>query len=381
MKKHLTLIAAIFLILPAVFSPSARAAFREPYPMQPKAPVWQTYDAELRYYYQQLSDVEKRGFSARYDAIALGDGTLWSGQVQGLNEIGWQRVNFVLINDCPELMYFSMTLSMGYYFIQVPDDAYLAAHPAQMAQMNSACAGVVQSIREEAASGSDFDLEMALIDRMTRLCTYRAEQYGEDTDETIRTAYSSLVAGEAVCSGYAAGFLYAMRCLGIPCAMMNGVCYDESGQGAGHQWNVVRINGTWTHVDVTWSDADEEAPQEDFYPDVNLTSLEIRRERSDDTERGRLHFTVPQCTSNAENYYVKHGRILGENWREELPALIREAAAAGRTALGVRAATKEIYEQIVSEWSSVIRFGTPGFPGQLNDLISYDPLFFFHFSW
>ena len=68
-------------------------------------------------------------------------------------------------------------------------------------------------------------------------------------DETLsrNTNYDLLVNGTAVCSGYAMAYLDIMTRLGIECRFVES-------QPMAHAWNMVKIDGSWYHVDVTHDD-------------------------------------------------------------------------------------------------------------------------------
>ena len=63
------------------------------------------------------------------------------------------------------------------------------------------------------------------------------------------TSKGALVRGMAVCDGYSKAFMRIMKKLKIPCKMIAGVS-----EGGGHAWNLVKIEGKWLHVDVTFDD-------------------------------------------------------------------------------------------------------------------------------
>ncbi|MGI6004475.1 MAG: transglutaminase domain-containing protein [Christensenellales bacterium] len=67
------------------------------------------------------------------------------------------------------------------------------------------------------------------------------------------SAYGAMVNRLAVCSGYAYALQYLAAQLDLPCITVNG-------SAAGlefHTWNMVRIDGTWYHVDATWMDGED----------------------------------------------------------------------------------------------------------------------------
>ena len=73
----------------------------------------------------------------------------------------------------------------------------------------------------------------------------------------LNTGYDSLIKGSTVCYGYAMLYMDAMNRLGIPCQIV--ICND-TGDGVGHAWNLVQLEGQWYHVDLTWDD-----PTPDIY--------------------------------------------------------------------------------------------------------------------
>ncbi|MBE6958715.1 MAG: hypothetical protein E7447_06160 [Ruminococcaceae bacterium] len=68
---------------------------------------------------------------------------------------------------------------------------------------------------------------------------------------TLNNGYQALVRGETACFGYAQLFMRVLERLDIPCRIV--IC-EDTGNGLGHAWNAVCLNGNWYHVDVTWDD-------------------------------------------------------------------------------------------------------------------------------
>lgn len=61
----------------------------------------------------------------------------------------------------------------------------------------------------------------------------------------------------SVCVGYAYSFQLFMDALSIPCKYVSGTAKAENKTTYnGHAWNIVKIDGSWYHVDVTWDDPD-----------------------------------------------------------------------------------------------------------------------------
>ena len=62
-----------------------------------------------------------------------------------------------------------------------------------------------------------------------------------------RDIYGMFTCGQGVCQAYSNTFMYLMQELGIECKL---VATDTSN----HEWNVVKLDGEWYHVDVTQND-------------------------------------------------------------------------------------------------------------------------------
>ncbi|MDR2526202.1 MAG: Ig-like domain-containing protein, partial [Oscillospiraceae bacterium] len=69
---------------------------------------------------------------------------------------------------------------------------------------------------------------------------------GAGTEE-VYTAYGALGLGDAVCQGYSLAALYLFKYLNI-----NALYCSSSSMN--HGWNLVQVNGTWYHLDITWND-------------------------------------------------------------------------------------------------------------------------------
>ena len=87
---------------------------------------------------------------------------------------------------------------------------------------------------------SDFEKEIKIIEWLVENCEY---QKADDWENG--TAYSCIVNGEAQCSGYADAFLQTAKACGLEARYV----YNKQ-----HAWNLVKLDGDWYHVDVTWED-------------------------------------------------------------------------------------------------------------------------------
>ena len=63
------------------------------------------------------------------------------------------------------------------------------------------------------------------------------------------TPYGGLVNRTAVCLGYATSFQLLMDLAGVEFITVVGAAHQSTGD---HAWNMVRLDGNWYCVDVTW---------------------------------------------------------------------------------------------------------------------------------
>lgn len=94
---------------------------------------------------------------------------------------------------------------------------------------------------------SDMEKAIALHDYLAGHIMYDTENMYAGGKHVTHTAYGALVNGLCVCEGYALAYRYLLKQVGIDGYLV--LSNDES-----HMWNLVKLNGSYYHVDVTWDD-------------------------------------------------------------------------------------------------------------------------------
>lgn len=74
-------------------------------------------------------------------------------------------------------------------------------------------------------------------------------QYDTSYNQAINAPYFALSNGKTLCNGYAMLTYDMLKKAGIPVRLISG-----TSKGIGHAWNLVRLDGRWYHLDVTWDD-------------------------------------------------------------------------------------------------------------------------------
>ena len=102
-----------------------------------------------------------------------------------------------------------------------------------------------QSVINEAEQlGNDYDRLKYIHDWIVNNTSYNQNGplYKSEADGPV-------IYGSALCEGYSKAFMYMAQAMGYECVCIAG----ESGGGP-HMWNMVKLGGSWYHIDVTWDD-------------------------------------------------------------------------------------------------------------------------------
>lgn len=140
----------------------------------------------------------------------------------------------------------------------------------KISELDSAITSLLSSI---SASNDAFTLEKALHDYLAGSVVYDTATAEIANSDKVSTSYSFTMYGAicektAVCEGYAKAFQYLCYLVGINSTTVSGIA-----NGDAHMWNVVNVDDTWYHTDVTWdSTLRSDRISYDYY---NLTKSEM----------------------------------------------------------------------------------------------------------
>ena len=157
----------------------------------------------------------------------------------------------------------------------------------------------------------EFNRELFLHDTFLKQCTYDYNAINNDDIWASYTSYGALVNGLAVCEGYTKTMQLLLKYAGIESTVSNG-----KHNGNWHQWNMVKVDDEWYHLDATWDDSDDYI----FYSYFNLNDTQISLDRtisedfneltteqicgSDAIKAVLFNINNPICDSDKNNYYV-----------------------------------------------------------------------------
>jgi len=107
-------------------------------------------------------------------------------------------------------------------------------------------AGVDAALAAIPQNASDADKILAAHDYLVYASEYDTASVNLGIP-AAQSAYGIFVDNKAVCEGYALAFALLMKKHGIDFAVVTSTAMN-------HAWNMVKLNGNWYHVDVTWDD-------------------------------------------------------------------------------------------------------------------------------
>jgi len=111
---------------------------------------------------------------------------------------------------------------------------------AQEKKLDSKIESVLKAL--DLKDASDYDKVKAIHDYIIKRVSY---------DQNLKkyTAYNALINTSSVCEGYASAAYRMFTDAGIESRIITG-----TSDGGGHAWNIVKVDGEWYNIDLTWDD-------------------------------------------------------------------------------------------------------------------------------
>lgn len=165
-----------------------------------------------------------------------------------------------------------------------------------------------QAVREALASVepdmTELEKAVALHDYLVLNCEYDMRLFSGGMPDISYSAYGVLVERVAVCQGYALAYKYLLNQVGIE-------CYMVTSDAMHHAWNLIKLEGDYYQVDVTWDD-----PVDDRFGQAGhnymFVSDDAFRTKSD--ERDSHYDWVITTGSNSINLVAKNERYDDAFW-------------------------------------------------------------------
>ena len=273
------------------------------------------------YYYHQLNKEQKKVYYAVKEGLLKMEESF---QVLKLSSRELADIYFMVRMDCPEIFY-SVKFTYRYY----PDSTMVELIPEylftrdKIKEHRLAMKSRVKKLALLAEKLSEKEKELFIHDFIVKNV-----KYDKLKKEYSHEIIGALGNGVAVCEGMAKAVKILCDELGIWCIVALSDANPDKGIKYRHAWNVIRIDGKYYHLDVTFDNtlSRDDAVRYDY---VNLADKQIFRDHEP------VIWKVPECTDSDHFYYrekklswttvdevrnrtkqaVKKNRILLFHWR------------------------------------------------------------------
>ena len=269
-----------------------------------------TLSDEFYFYRSTLSGTNKQAYDQIYAALYNGVQSVNLSVSVSTSDIC--DVVYSVYYDHPELFWVDSSLSYSYNYSNVVTSVTVNFNgtandlSGSQQRFESAIAPLLSTAR---TLSNDIDKVKLVHDYLTNTIDYTSgSQYNQ-------SAYSAIVNGKTVCAGYAHAFQYCMQKLGIPAAYIVGYA------GEAHAWNILKLDGEYYCMDVTWDDPLNNPANYYYYNYFNITDAQISKDHTRDAISARL----PQCSGTKysfDSYFggSAYGSDLSNLFTSDLPS-------------------------------------------------------------
>jgi hypothetical protein len=313
-----------------------------------------------RYAYNTLTDYEK----SLYDAIVANVSALQINvpHAADVDVDTWNRIYGMVYNQEPQLFWMSPRVTSS---INVGKLYYRTRDPEAIKSMQAEIDKTVNKILSDTASMSTYE-------KLNYINTYLATnsnfvKVDSSADQAIynETIYNAFAGGtskqgDIQCSGYAHAVQYFCDLSGIESMFITGT--NEA--GLSHAWNIVKIDGNWYNLDVTWADPILETPNYKninhmytFVPDSWILDKTHFNQNKLIFKDGRelYYFAPPACTADTMNWFKQNGKVYSDaaSAKTELLSQLNNAASNGLRTTEIMCSSKTVYDAVKAEAMSM----------------------------
>ena len=186
-------------------------------------------------------------------------------------------------------------------------------------------------------SDSDFDKAVYVFETLIEKVDY------DTNSEENQNILSVFIHQKTVCQGYADAAWYLLDRLGISSTIVTGTANNES-----HAWNLVHLDGAYYFMDVTWGNSRYLNTNNDTTKRVNYAYLAMTTEEISQNHIITTSFEVPECLSNADNYFVHNGLFYESYAVDAIGAKLRESYESNETEISLKFSNSDLYGRVVN---------------------------------
>ncbi|MGN1341577.1 MAG: chitobiase/beta-hexosaminidase C-terminal domain-containing protein [Oscillospiraceae bacterium] len=246
-------------------------------------------DYTKKYAYNTLNSTQKRVYAALFNAAANHEAaTNLSSLRASVSDV--EKAYWAFDYENPQFFWLANGCVYDYIGSTVTNvELTYSRTKSEAERLKPGFEAAAQEIIDKALAQDDlFDRVKVLHDAVIEKTVYtiRGSSYISEAD-------GALVYGNALCEGYSKAFAYLCQAAGIECICVAGYA------GEGHMWNMLKLDGRWYNMDVTWDDTDADEPGYTYFC---IPTSEIESDHSFNNP-----FPVPAATATKYSYREMSG--------------------------------------------------------------------------
>ena len=301
--------------------------------------------ASKRYFGRKLSPAHQKIYNKLYGAALL-----HKDKVEGIELRNYEELHPIyeaLYNDCPELFWLSAYKTL--YFentdgVTIDLEFDYRYDYDQWLKCNELVKREAGKIIDSVQGLGEYETVKAVFEKLIEMTQYDLNYLG-------MSLYEFFADNRSVCENYARAAQYILNELGIENIYMSGEVLPEWTEvdNLCHAWNLVKVEGQWYHMDVTWGDGKMQDGTE-FTNYIYLLSNDEDFSKSRSWDKS----LYPSCNSQDCSYHKKEGIYFESFDTDRMDAFIdsylREPESTGKEYLELRFAEKSDYNQFINKY-------------------------------
>ncbi len=290
-----------------------------------------------RYAYQQLDDDTKQVYDQIYNCIVeFYDKITLSSADSGILEDAYEAVmadygDLFWVNGYQYNTYTSGDKVIGMEF----EPKYTMSKEQRDVYQASVEATAKEWLSGISDSASDFDKALYVFETLINKVDYDI-----DSQEN-QNILSVFLYQSTVCQGYADAAWYLLDKLGITSTIITGTANGES-----HAWNLVYLDGAYYYMDVTWGNSRYLDGNNDTTKRINYAYLAMTTEEISQNHVITSSFEVPECLSNADNYFVHKGLYFDWFGADSIGNCLAQSYNSGEAEISLKFSNSDLYNQV-----------------------------------
>ncbi len=213
-----------------------------------------------------------------------------------------------LLSSSPELYYLNSRLTYSYTNVSGTNYVLRVKFSYNMTPKEMKEARKIYD-REIKYIASLVDPSLSEVEKALWVYDYMIALYGYDNDKIVYDAYRMMTGEEGVCRAYCLAYAAVLRELGMECIMVTS-------NEMVHAWNLVRIDGNWYHVDLTFDDPLNDRPGRTNHEYFLLSDEEISNREKGAHYNWNTSIVCDKSYSGPRFWDATHARMIymGDAW-------------------------------------------------------------------